>query len=542
MSDLLVVRDLGLTLGGGAVLLVLARILGLPSLLAYIVAGLVLGPLTGLLGDAEALHLFAELGVALLLFVVGMELGFDKIRAVGTVALVAGLTQVALSTALAGGVALAWGFPPATAAVLGIACAISSTVVVVKLLERDHGLDRLHGRLAIGILLVQDIVVAVVLTLLGAVGAAGGGSLWTGVAGAFVGVGVLVALGWIGARTLLPRLLRWLGPAPEGLFVVGLTWAFGFILAAESLHVSIELGALIAGIAVAQCPQNHELRRRVHPLVDLFLAVFFVGLGADIDPAAGARYAPLLVVFTGVVVVLKPILTAGILSALGQPRRESLLAGITLGQVSEFSLILGAVAVTNGIVGEDILSILGLLALVSIGASSLLAPAAPGLVARAESSTLLGPLLRLLPARALPAHDSVSRAGHVVVVGMNALGGRLVRAFLDRGDPVLAVDTDLAKLEGLPCDTLQGSVDDLEVFLEAGIPRARLVVSALQIEDANRLLAYRCATRGVPVSVHAFDPSLAQEYLQEGADHVMVPKLDGLQVMESALRKRGVVG
>ena len=544
MSDTALLLDLGLMLAAAAALLAVARRLRLPSLLAYIVAGVILGPTLGLLAGSESLELFAELGVALLLFVVGMELGFDKIRAVGPVAVGAGVLQVASTGLLGAGIGLVFHLPAVEAAILGAAVAISSTVVVVKLLERAGSLDRREGRLSIGILLVQDIVVAVLLTLLGAVGTGDGGGevdILAGVLSAFRGVGVLVVAGWAGARFLLPRLLAFMGRSPEGLLVVALAWAFGFIVGAETLHVSIELGALVGGVSMAQCPQNHELRRRIHPRGDLFLALFCVGLGAGLDPSALTRNAPLLMVLVAFVVVVKPLLIGGILSALGQPRRESLLTGITLGQVSEFSLILATVAVGSGLLDPELLSVLGLLALASIAASSLLVPAAPGLLDRLEGLPVFGGLLRLLPPRTLSEAPQPVRSGHVIVVGMNALGRELVRGFVDQGHRVLAIDTDRGKLRDLPCEVLHGSTDDPEILHEADLARARLAVSALQIEDSNLLLTYRCVALGVPVSVHAFDPSLVHEFLEMGADHVMVPKLDGVQVLEASLYARGLL-
>lgn len=543
-DDTALLLDLGYMLAAATVLLVVARRLHLPSLLAYIIAGVVLGPLLGLLVGSESLELFAHIGVALLLFVVGLELGFDKIRAVGPVAVGAGVIQVTLTGLLGMGLGILFGLAPFQAGILGAAVAISSTVVVVKLLERAGSLDQREGRLAIGILLIQDIVVAILLTLLGAAGGEGGAEVdvLAGILSAFRGVGVLIVAGWLGARFLLPRLLAFMSRSPEGLLVVALAWAFAFILGAEALQVSIELGALVAGVSMAQCPQNHELRRRIHPLVDLFLALFFVKLGAGLDPSALGRNLGLLGALVVFVVGVKPLLIAVILSALGQPRRESLLAGITLGQVSEFSLILATVAVGAGLLDPEILSVLGLLALASIAASSVLMPAAPGLLDRLEARPFTGRLMRLLPARTLVSVPPPVRAGHVVVVGMNALGRELVQGFVDQGHRVLAVDTDREKLKGLPCETLHGSTDEPEILREADLPRARLAVSALQIEDSNLLLTHRCVELGVPVSVHAFDPSLVHEFLRMGADHVMVPKLDGIQVMENTLYARGLLG
>ncbi len=537
MSESNLLLDLGLVLAAAMVLLLASRRLHLPSLLAYIVAGVILGPVLGLLAGSESLELFAELGVALLLFVVGMELGFEKIKAVGPVAVAAGAVQVGLTGALGTGVGLLFGLDLSQAWILGAAVAISSTVVVIKLLERAGGLDRREGRLSIGILLVQDIVVAILLTLLGAVGTggeAGDVDIAAGVLSAFRGVGVLVVVGWVGARFLLPRLLAFMAPSPEGLLVVALAWAFAFIVGAETLHVSIELGALVAGVSMAQCPQNHELRRRVHPLVDLFLALFFVGLGAGMDPSALVRNAGLLATLTLFVVLAKPLIIAVILSALGQPRRESLLTGITLGQVSEFSLILATVAVGAGLLDAELLSVLGLLALASIAASSLMVPAAPGWLDGLEAHRVGRSFLRLLPARTLVSVPEPVRSEHVVVVGMNALGRELVEGFVAQGHRVLAIDTDRGKLEGLPCEVLHGSADEPEILHEANLSRARLAVSALQIEDSNLLLTYRCVELGVPVSVHAFDPSLVHEFLEMGGKTAETS--EGSRATETAIR------
>ena len=222
--------------------------------------------------------------------------------------------------------------------------------------------------------------------------------------------------------------------------------------------------------------------------------------------------------------------------------RDSLLTGVTLGQVSEFSLILATVAVGAGLLDAEILSVLGLLALATIAASSLIMPAAPGWIERLEATRVGRSILRLLPARTLVPVAQPVRSGHVIVVGMNALGRELVQGFVEQGHRVLAIDTDRGKLEGLPCEVLHGSTDELEILHEANLSRARLAVSALQIEDSNLLLTYRCVELGVPVSVNAFDPSLVHDFLEMGADHVMVPKLDGIQEMESSLYARGLLG
>lgn len=532
--------ELGILVVAATAGLLLARPLRIPPILAYLMAGLVLGPLTGIVSPSEPVELLAEVGVALLLFLVGLELSVEKIRALGTTAAVAGTVQVALTFALGYGVAAALGFPGGAAAVLGLAVAFSSTVVVVKLLDRAGEMDSTHGRLAIGILLVQDVLVAVALTLFGALGTGGGGGVpWGALGLAFGGVVILTVVGAGVGAWLLPRFLDWLEESGEGLFLFALAWAFAFILGAELFHLSVELGAFLAGVLLAQRRQSEELWRRTRPLVDFFLAVFFVSLGAHMELAGLEGSGPALVALGLLVLVAKPLLIMLLTGILGQPPRLGLLTGITLGQVSEFAFILVGLAVASGTVEPELAGFVGVLGMGTIGISALLVPRAPALAARLEGWGLLrycpGP--KDLP----PPPTSPHWEGHVVVVGMNTLGRQLVQGFRERGERVLAVDTDPIKLAGLQTEGLVGDVTLPDVAEEAGVAGARLVVSALQIEEVNELLAWQCRRAGVPCSIHAFDPSLMDELLEIGVDHLLVPKQQGVGLMEARLRALGVL-
>lgn len=542
MTPYPVLDDLGLVIIAATAVLVASRSLRIPPILAYMVAGLILGPLTGALAVSSSLDLFAELGVALLLFIVGLELSLAKIRAFGGTALVAGCVQVAVTFGLAAALADLLGLSTTEAVIAGLVAAFSSTAVVVKLLDRAGGLDSTHGRLSIGILLVQDILVVVVLTTLGGMGSGegeGAGASLAGLAVALLAMGGLIVAGAAAGRWLLPRFVRWMGPAPEGLFIVGLTWAFAFILAAEALHLSVELGAFIAGVILAQVPRTAELRRRTHPLVDFFLAVFFVSLGARMDAGAMAATWPAAIAMAAFVLVVKPFLIVVILGFLGQTPRNAFLTGLTLGQISEFAFVLTGLATAAGLVPPDFFGFVGLVGLITIGASTLLVPRGPVLAASLDRRGILARLTGAAT-EAPPSAPDLER--HVVIIGMNTLGRMLVERFRELGEEVLAVDTDTRKLEGLAARTVTGDVTQASVFEEAGVERALLVVSALQIEDVNSLVAFRCARLGVPVSIHAFDPSLIDELLEIGADHLMVSKHDGIRLVEDGLRRLGVIG
>jgi hypothetical protein len=299
----------------------------------------------------------------------------------------------------------------------------------------------------------------------------------------------------------------------------------------------VELGAFIAGVSLAQLPVAQELRRRVQPIVNFFLAVFFVSLGLQMQPAAALDYWPLILAISLVVLIAKPAILLATVPRLGYGERTSFLVSTTLAQMSEFSFILGALAYSAGMLSDATLSVITLAGFLTIGASSFLIGASDRLYDRLAGGALLrafGAGAVKEPPAELPLKD------HIIVIGMNSLGLRLVELLTARGETVLAIDTDDRKLRELPGLTLLGSVDDSLLLDQAHMRDARLVVSALQIEDTNNLLTHRCKQAGVPISVHAFDVSLIDDLRQIGADHVIVPKTDGTRQVVQRLRAAGV--
>lgn len=556
MTDDLILRDLGLIVLAAATLALPARRFRVPGIVAYIVAGLVLGPATGLVevhhGDhAGGVALVSEVGIALLLFLVGLELSFATVRSVGMVAVAGGVAQTVVSGLVGAGLALALGYPPTVAVFLGVALSFSSTVIVVKLLEKRGDLQETYGQVSLGILLVQDLLVIVVLTLvagLGGGGEAGASSVGRDLGLAFGGMALLVAVSVGASGRLLPRPFAWIARSPEALLVWSLCLCFVMILAAEALSLSVELGAFLAGVSLAQLPYNQELRRRVAPLVDFFLAVFFVSLGVSMDPAAAWEAWPAALVLTVFVLLGKPAILLAVIPRLGFGERTAALTGITLGQTSEFSFILGGLGVAAGFIDADALALIGLVGLATMGVSSGLILRSRRVYARLRAAGVLrwfgaaheGPRDR---ERAGGHHGPADDLrDHVVVVGMNTMGRRIVEGLRARGEATLAVDTDPAKLASVEGPVLMGNADDLQVLEAAGIRRARLLVSALQIESANNLLAYRCRSLGVPCAIHAFDPSVVDDLRTIGATHLMESKTAGTRKLGEALKAEGVYG
>jgi Kef-type K+ transport system membrane component KefB len=542
--ELPIVRDLGLIVVAGAFCLIIGQRLRTPSIVAYIVAGLLLGPVTGLIAASEAVDLIAEVGIALLLFLVGLELSLARIRDVGKVAVVAGIGQVIFTAAGGLGLALLLGFGLMESIFIATALTFSSTVVVVKLLDQKGELNALYGRIAVGIFLVQDLVVIVILTFLAGLGEADqlqAGEMAGGLAVAFGGMGALLAVALLSARYLLPRLFSLVAGAPEPLFIWSLCWCFLFVLGAEAMNLSLEIGAFLAGVSLAQLPYNHEFQRRVHPLMNFFIAVFFVSLGIQMQMGAALSHLASASALSLFVLIGNPLIFMLIITRLGYGERTAFLTSVTVAQISEFSFIFAAVGMAAGLIGPEILSLVTVVGLITIGISSYMILYNHELYAWTRRTGLLRPFHGAGGGGEEPEAAEELR-GHVIVVGMNHMGRRIAEELTERGETVLAIDTDPRKLRGLDSQTLLGNAEYPAVLEEAGLDNARLLVSALQIEATNNLLAYRARDAGIPVSIHAFDQSVLAGLERLGADHLIRSKNVGIRRIADKLREMGVLG
>ncbi len=562
MPDTQFIRTLGLIVVAAAVMVLVGRRFGVPSIVSSMLAGFLLVPVLGLIeagavdGDgAGSLALVSEVGIVLLLFLVGLELSVEEIREVGAVAVVAALGQSLVMGVLVLLLALAMDMTAAGAIILAIAVGFSSTVVVVKQLESRGELDRPFGRISVGILLVQDLVVVIVLTVLAGLSSAAGAD---GTADGAVTLGpVAIALSLLRAfglmaallvatllcsRFVLPPVFGRIDRSPAAGMVAALAWCFVLVEAAALMGLSVEIGAFLAGIGLGGLPHRNDLRRRVKPLMGFFIAVFFASLGSRIDLGDLLARWPLALGLTLLVLLVKPPVFRLLTGLMGAGRRTGVDVAITLAQISEFSLILGAAAITvPGLLTEDDVAAMGMLGpvalvtiIVSVVAMSL----------RESIHRRLGTPPEIpKPAEAAAAvHHDPPPAGHVVVVGMNPLGRGIVHALAARGVAVVAVDTDARKLAELPAARVLGDVEHAEARDEAAMSAARLVVCALRIESANRMLALRCGELGVPVVLHAFDRSLRPEFERLGPVAIIDSKAGADLQVDALLAAAGIPG
>lgn len=541
MSGFPILQSLGYILFTAAAAVLLLRLVRVPTIVAYMAAGLLLGPVTGVVEVTESIELISKIGIALLLFLVGLQLSLSSIQGIVRIVAITGTIQVVTIFALGMGIGFAFGFGPAGAAVLGFAATCTSTVVMVKLLGQRREMQSLHGRVGVGVSMVQDITTVLALTVFAGLGSASGGeaSGTTAMATAFAGVFALIALTALASRFVLPKLFGTVGRSPETVFIWSLAWCFLFIVIAERVGLSVELGAFIAGLGLAQLRVSDEMRRRVQPIVNFFLAAFFVSLGLQMQPVAALGQWPLLAALVAATLIAKPAVILFTLPRVGCDSRTSFMSSILLGQMSEFSFILAALAFSTGVIDQTTLSVITLTGFITISASSYLVLFGDGLFRTLRG----GWLLRAFGADRSGEHSSMAStlSDHVIVIGMNSLGEKIVRELAERGRTVVAIDTDARKLRALPAIPLLGSVDDHSVLEDAQFLSAALVVSALQIEDTNYLLAYRCRSAGVRACIHAFDEEVIEELRDIGIDHLMISKYDGTRQIARLLRTAGIL-
>jgi Kef-type K+ transport system membrane component KefB len=525
-----------------AVFALLGKLVRMPTIVCYILAGIVLGPILHLVELDHSLELISELGIALLLFLVGLELSLEKIKDLGRVALILGSLQVLLTAA--GGYLLAqlMGFTVLESLFLGAAVTFSSTVVVIKLLDQKGVMRQLYARISVALFLSQDIVVIAALTLLSSFSGAepvAPGTMLYNLAKALGCMAVLLTSVLVAARYLLPRPFAWAARSQDTVFIWALCWCFFIVLLAHQFHLSVEIGAFLAGIAIAQLPIHEDLHRRLHPLMTFFIAIFLVTLGIKMDfndLASILAYAVGLSLF---VLLVKPLIVFSILTGMRYSEYTAFQAAVATAQVSEFAFILLALGAAKGLIGSNIVALGGMIGLLTIATSAYLVQYSEPLYDHIRTWKLLN----LIKIKRNPDPEvQLNCVDHIVVIGMNTLGREIVRRLIKKGERVLAIDTDPEKLKGLePADTLIGNIEYQSVIEEIGLRKARMVVSALQIESVNQLLAYRCRSLNVPCSIHAFSVSVVDDLLDLDAAYLLMPSADGVTEQHKLMEAEGLL-
>ncbi len=523
MTEYLFVQ-VGVVMVIAGILAILAYRLKQPLIIAYILTGVLVGPgVLNIVQQADVLSGLSQFGIALLLFIVGLNLNWRSIREVGPVVLIGGVAQVVLTSSLGFVIGSALQFDSLTSLFLGLAFSFSSTIIIVKLLSDKDDLDRLYGRISVGLLIVQDVIAMFLLLVLGAWHS--GGSV-TSIIGGSLGKGLLVIIAlWILTKTILPILFKFVARSQELLFLVALGWCFALASILFSLGFSIEIGALLAGISLAASGFSHEIESKIRPLRDFFLIIFFIMLGTGLALGNLAQLWLPALVMSLYVLIGNPLIAWLIMRFMGYHPRTAWLTGTTVAQISEFSFILLGAGIAVGLVAPESIAVATLVALITITLSSYMI---------AYNEEVYEKLAFVFERFGLGKHGENKRGkpSDYILFGYNRMGKRLLPQLTKLAGETLVVDYNPMVIEelalnGVPAMYGDAGSEDLLHFVS--VAKAKMVISTIpDIMVTLEMLDYlRCHRARGTIIVTAKNADEATRCYQHGATYVVVPSLLG---------------
>lgn len=501
------------------------RVLRQPLIIGYIVSGILVGPFfLNLVRGNPVITAFSEIGIAFLLFIVGLHLSPKVIKEVGKISLVTGLGQIFFTIIIGYVLAVLFGFSPLTALYVAIALTFSSTIIIMKLLSDKDSLDKLYGKISIGFLLVQDFVAIVILIVVSSLaGSSGAGYLVFSTL--IKGVIVLLILTPF-CYYLLPKVSNFFAKSQEFLFLFAICWGLGLSALFFYAGFSIEVGALIAGVLLSMSPYSYEVSSRLRPLRDFFIISFFLLLGSQMVFADISGLILPAVVLSIFVLVGNPFIVILLMGMFGYSKRTGFMAGLTVAQISEFSLILVALAVKVGHVSVEILSFVTIIGLVTIAGSTYM------IMYSEKIYPFISKYLSFFERKKLREKDFPEREFDYVLLGYNRIGFSILKAFSRLKKDYLIIDYDpetTRKLCGRNKNCIYGDIEDIEFLQDLKIEKAKLIVSTVPEVEANLLLLNKIKLKNnnSVIIVTARQINEAFELYNAGADYVILPHFLG---------------
>ena len=529
-----------------AVVLVIATLMALlmrklkqPLIVGHILTGILVGPsMLNLIQDKHSFETFSELGIALLLFIIGLELSVSVIKRLGKPVFLTAAAILGTVGTIGFLVGTAFHFTTQEAILLGLAMFFSSTIIIAKVLSDKKEISRLNGQIAIGVILLDDIVATFALLFVAA--SSSGQALGPFEIGMLLLKGVVViGVLAIVATKILPKVVKSVAKSQELLFLFALAWGFGIASLVSAVGFSIEIGALFAGVALAHLPYAHQIGARLKPLRDFFVVLFFVSLGENLNFAnLGAALVPALII-SALVVVLKPLVVMTSLGLLGYTRRTSFKTGINLSQISEFSIILIVLAASTGMVGQTLSAVVTLVALITITISTYLMQYDNLIYQKIDHR------LRMFERRGAVDAQHEAKEYPLILFGYKNGGHQYLRTFRALKKKFVVVDYDPEVIEDLHranVDYLYGDATDPELLAEISMDAAKLVVNTIGDHAINVSLAKYVRKHNPDAAIVCYANSYneAAELYQLGVSYVMLPHFIGSERLNTFISTHGI--
>ena len=519
-----------------------------PVLIAYIFVGVVVGPaVLGLVTAHDQIDLLAQVGVAVLLFAVGLKLDLNHIRHIGPVALATGLGQLTFTIVIGFGIVMALGRDWVEALYVAVALTFSSTIIIVKLLSDKRELDSLHGRIAVGFLIVQDLAVVVAMMTMSALRGTGGAdgseatlldvALSLSWRLALAAVAMFVLMRWV-----LPVVVASMARSQELLLVFAIAWGVALAALGDWAGFSTEAGAFLAGFSLASTPFREAMNARLTGIRDFLLLFFFIDLGAQLDfSTLGAEVGP-AVLLSLFVLIGNPLIVMAIMGTMGYRKRTGFMAGLTVAQISEFSIVFMAMGITLGHVGPQALGLTTLVGVITITLSTYMILYSQPLYERL--APWLGWFERQQPFREQAAEQAPAdqAPAEVIVFGLGRYGSRLLQQLRSAGVQTIGVDFDPEAVRALQAQQLPvqfGDGEDPDFLESLPLSRLRWVVTTLPQWESNRalLLALKVARFEGEVVAAVRDAAHGRALREAGVRQILNPFDDAADFAAEHLAK-----
>lgn len=529
--------EISILLGLCAGISMIIRYLRQPLIIGYIITGLIVGPsLLGLVKSPESIETLGSFGVTLLLFIVGLGLNPKVIKEVGKVSLITGFCQVFFTSLIGFWIAGLLGFDKTSSIYIGASLAFSSTIIILKLLTDKKEQTKLFGKIAIGFLLVQDVVATIALVV---ASASSQGDITFQTILPLIAKGfALFALVFLISNFVLKHLTHFLSRSRELLFLFTLAWGFGIASLFYKFGFSVEVGALLAGVSLATMPYAQDVGSRLRPLRDFFLIVFFIALGTRLNLNDVKAVLGQAIILSLIVIICNPLIVMTVMGILGYTKKTSFKAGIALTQVSEFSLILVLLGESNKQISQETVSLIMVTAILTMAISSYM------IIYSDKLYSLLEPRLRLFERKKTRPTKDHKTSVDAVIFGFKKGGHEYINVFRQLNKKFLLVDHDPdviddAEKHGIPY--IYGDATDLQLLEEINLEDVKFVVAVITDHATNVFLLQHLHQHNPKCIVicHADSVAEAIELYGLGASFVILPHYIGNEKVSGFIRHNG---
>lgn len=521
--------DIGFIIIFSAILTYFARLLKQPPIVAYVLAGVLIGPVgLGLITNFEEINLLAQLGIVFLLFSVGLEIDFRKFKNVGMAAVSGGALQIVITFLLGFLTAFIFGLNQISSVHAGLLVALSSTMIVTKLLVDKDELNTLHGRIMLGILLLQDILAIIVIPLLS--------NIKMFMTFEFAASIILRGFGLFAIAILLnkfffPKILDYAAERHDILFITAIGNCFFFIGASYILGFSIAIGGFIAGLSMANFPYNIEIAGETHSLRDFFSIIFFSTLGMQLNFLVTQTMFPLFITLLFLLLIIKPTILALIYLFMGYGGRTSSSIGIGMGQGSEFMFIIAAEMFFMGNITHEFYSLLLTLVVVSIITTPYFMRGR-NFIYKSFSKIKVERISHLIHPKNIHEIEYLPRKelnGHIIVFGADRMGGRIVKYLKNKGENFLVTEKNpeiVKNLSSMGIYCVYGDAENDEILKKINLYKARLIILTIPFADTSSFVIKKAKrfNKDVKIFARAHSEMDAERLYMSGADLVIVPE------------------